>query len=61
MIAFRVMSFECCNQITQAFSVGELSKHHSKKLIPTSQMFDKTVSVVLGNDMVKHTSIEECN
>lgn len=55
------MSFECNNQITQTFTIGELPEHHRKELVPTSQVFDIFVSIVLCNDAVKLTSIEERN
>jgi hypothetical protein len=56
-----VVCFECNNQITQALSVGKLSKHHRKELLPTSQVLDIFVAIVLCNDAVKLTSIEERN
>ena len=61
VVTFGVMSFERNNQIAQAFSVGELSEHHCKELIPTSQVFDVTVSIIFCNNTVKFTSIEECD
>ena len=55
------MRFECNNQITQTFSIGKLSKHHRKELVPARQVLDIFVAIVLCNDAVKLTSIEERN
>ena len=55
------MSFEGDNQITQAFSVGELPEYHRKELVPAGQVLDILVAIVLYNNAVKLASIEECN
>ncbi len=55
------MSFERDNQITQPFTIGELSEHPCKKLIPASQVLDIAVTVVLGNDAIEPTPIKKCD
>lgn len=39
--------------------IGKLSEHHRKKLIPTGQMFDISVSVVLCNDATEFEAIKK--
>jgi uncharacterized protein (DUF1919 family) len=53
------MSFESDYQITQTFTIGKLSEHHREKLIPTGQVSDITVSVVLCNDASELEAIKK--
>jgi len=53
MIRFGVMNIKCNNQISQTFTVWQLTKHQSKQLIPSSNMFDISISFVLFDDTTK--------
>jgi len=59
MIAFGIMSFKSDNQISQTFSIRQLTKHQSKQLVPTSEMFHIFVAIILSNDVVKFVPIQE--
>jgi hypothetical protein len=47
MITLGVVSIKSDNQISQTFTVGELSEHQGKHLIPTSEMLYVTIPLVL--------------
>jgi hypothetical protein len=53
------MSIESDYQITQTFTIGKLPEHHRKKLIPTGQVLDISVCVVLGNDATEFEAIKK--
>ena len=59
MVVFGAMGIKCNDQITQTFTIGKLSEHHRKKLIPTGQGFDISVSVVLDNDATEFEAIKK--
>lgn len=46
VIRLRRVSLGCKDDVSQTFTVGELSKHQDSKLIPTRKLFDVTVSIV---------------
>jgi hypothetical protein len=46
-------------QITQTFTIGKLSEHHCKKLIPTGQVLDISVAVVLCYDAAELEAIKK--
>jgi hypothetical protein len=53
------MNLESNNKITQTFTIGKLSEHHSKKLIPTGQVLDISVAVVLCYDAAELEAIKK--
>lgn len=61
MIRFRVMSFKSDYQISQAFTVRQLSKHHSKQLIPTFKMLNVSISLILIFDASKLIFVQKWN
>ena len=59
MVLFCSMRFKSNNQISQTLSITQLTKHHSKQLIPTSEMLNITVSIILVNQMAKLVVVEK--
>jgi hypothetical protein len=59
MILLAAKSFKNHNQITETLPITELSKHHSKYLIPTSEVLHIFVAVVLVNIVVKLSSVQK--
>jgi hypothetical protein len=57
MITLGMVSIESDNQISQTFTIGELSEHQSKKLIPTSEMLHIFVAIVLANNVIEFVSV----
>jgi len=53
------MCFKSNNQISQTLSITQLTKHHSKQLIPTSEMLHIAVSIILVNQMAKLVIVEK--
>ena len=53
------MCFKSNNQISQTLSITQLTKHHSKQLIPTSEMLHIAVSIILANIVVKLSSVQK--
>ncbi|OFX55634.1 MAG: hypothetical protein A2W86_07230 [Bacteroidetes bacterium GWD2_45_23] len=53
------MSIKSNDQISQTISVTQLTKHHCKELIPTSEMLHIFVAIILANDAVKLASIQK--
>ena len=48
-----------CLLISQTLSITQLTKHHSKQLIPTSEMLHIAVSIILANIVVKLSSVQK--
>ena len=48
-----------CLLISQTLSITQLTKHHSKQLIPTSEMLHIAVSIILVNRMAKLVIVEK--
>ena len=59
MVTFGVMNLESNNQITQTFTIGKLYEHHCKRLIPTGQVLDISVAVVLCYDAAELEAIKK--
>jgi hypothetical protein len=55
------MSFKSDSQISQPFTVGELTKHQNKQLVPRREMLYILVSTILANKVVEVVSIKESN
>lgn len=59
MVLLCSMCFKSNNQISQTLSIAQLTKHHSKQLIPTSEMLHIAVSIILVNQMAKLVIVEK--
>ena len=59
MVLLFSMYFKSNNQISQTLSITQLTKHHSKQLIPTSEMLHIAVPIILVNQMAKLVIVEE--
>ena len=59
MVLLCPMCFKSNNQISQTLSITQLTKHHSKQLIPTSEMLHIAVSIILANIVVKLSPIQK--
>ena len=59
MVLLCSMCFKSNNQISQTLSITQLTKHHCKQLIPTSEMLHIAVSVILVNQMAKLVIVEK--
>jgi hypothetical protein len=57
MMTFRVVGIKGDNQISQTFTIGELSEHQRKYLITISEMLYIFVAIMLVNDVVELGSI----
>lgn len=47
------MGLQRNNQVAQAFAVAELAKYHDKQLVPTSEVLDIVVALVLADEIVE--------
>ena len=59
MVLLCSMCFKSNNQISQTLSITQLTKHHCKQLIPTSEMLYIAISVILANIVVKLSSVQK--
>src|SRR5574344_1519205 len=59
MVLLYSMCFKSNNQISQTLSITQLTKHHCKQLIPTSEMLHIAVSIILANIVVKLSSVQK--
>ena len=59
MVLLCSMCFKSNNQISQTLSITQLTKHHSKQLIPASKMLHITVSIILADIVVKPSSVQK--
>jgi hypothetical protein len=54
-----MMGFKGYYQISQTFTIGELTEHQSKQLVPTSEMLHIFVTLRLTDDVVELIPIQE--
>jgi len=59
MVELVSRSSEACLDIPQAFSVSELGKCHTEKLVPTGKALDLVIAVVLCDALAKFVDGEE--
>jgi len=59
MIELVTRSSETCLDIPQTFSVSELGKCHTEKLIPTGKALDFVIAVVSGDAFAKFVGRKE--
>jgi hypothetical protein len=59
MITLGVVGIKSDNQISQTFTIGELSEHQSKQLIPTSEMLYVTITLVLIDYAAKFIFVQK--
>ena len=53
MVLLCSVCFKSNNQVSQTLSIAQLTKHYCKQLIPTSEMLQIVVSIILVNQMAK--------
>ncbi len=53
VIEFSLSRTETCLDVSEAFSIGQLSKGHTEKLVPTRKVFDLVMAIVPLNAFVK--------
>ena len=53
VVKLPLMSLKSDDQITQSFAVAQLTEHHRKQLIPTTETLYVSVSLILINEMAK--------
>ena len=67
MIAFGSVGIKCDHQIPQTFTIGKLSEHQRKQLVPASEMLHIFVALIGTNNIIelipiqKVTSCEKTN
>jgi len=59
MIAFGLVGIECDHQIPKTFTVGKLSEHQSKQLVPAGEVLHILVAIILGYDTIELTAVEK--
>ena len=59
MILLGTMCFKSNNQITKALTITQLTKHHYKQLIPTSEVFHVAIAIILANVVVKLSPVQK--
>jgi isocitrate lyase len=57
MITFGMVGIKSDNQVSQAFTIGELAEHQRKQLVPASEMLHVLVTIMIANDVVELVSI----
>ena len=53
VIEFPLNRTETCLDVSEAFSIGQLSKGHGEELIPARKVFDLVVAIVSLDALVK--------
>ena len=53
------MGIQCNYQVAKTFTIAELSKHHSKELVPACEMFDISVTIVFAYVIIKLSSVQK--
>ena len=59
MILLGTMCFKSNNQITKTLTITQLTKHHYKQLIPTSEVFHVAIAIILANVVVKLSPVQK--
>ncbi len=59
MIAFGLVGIKCDHQIPETFTVGKLSEHQSKQLVPAGEVLHIPVAMILGYDTIELTAVEK--
>ena len=59
MILLSPMCLKNNNQVLQALMVIRLPKHHCEHLIPASEMFHISVTIILVNMVVELSSVQK--
>ena len=55
------MRFDSHNQVTQALTIAQLTKHQCKELVPTSEVLHIVVTFILINDVTKLVIVQKLN
>ena len=53
------MRFNGDYQVTQTLSIAKLTKHQRQQLVPTSEMLDILVTVILADEVIEVIPIKE--
>ncbi len=61
MVEFPSVCFHSHNQISEALSIGQLTEHHRKQLIPAGIAFDILVAIVFLHNVFEFLVIKEFN
>src|SRR5690606_8355198 len=59
MIAFGLVGIKCDHQVPKTFTVGKLSEHQSKQLVPAGEVLHILVAMILGYDTIELTTVEK--
>jgi len=59
MIAFGLVGIKCDHQIPETFTVGKLSEHQCKQLVPAGEVLHILVAIILGYDTIELTAVEK--
>ena len=60
VIALLLMSGHCISEVSETFTIAELSEHHHQQLVPTSEMLDILIALIFTNEVVKMVTVK-CN
>ena len=56
---FPGMSFHCYNEIPKTLTIGKLTKHHRKQLIPTGIALDILAAFILTDEIIEMVAIHK--
>ena len=59
VVKFAAVSFRCHYEVSQTLTIGQLSEHHRKQLIPTRKTLDVLVTFALRNYAVELTAVHK--
>ena len=59
MIFLGTMWVKSNNKITKTLTITQLTKHHYKQLIPTSEVFHVAIAIILANVVVKLSPVQK--
>ena len=58
-VALAAMGFQSDYQVSQAFTVRQLTEHQDEELVPACEVLDVPVAMILANVVVEQTSVKE--
>ena len=59
MILLGSMRFKSYNQVAKTLTIAQLPEHHSKQLIPASELLHVAITIILANEIVELGSVQE--
>lgn len=58
VVTLLLMSGHCIGEVSETFTIAELSEHHHQQLVPTSEMLDILIALIFTDEIVEMVTIK---